>query len=449
MPIYVNDKGVSLTSEKGGGQVLQVLQGLMGKADMQESDYRKLMGRLAPQELKGVLLDDYLVGKPVGEGGFATVHVGRQLSTGRQVAVKILRDAMPEDSKLRFQQEAAFLAKLQHPNIVAAISYGEGTWSPPRSFKLDEAWFEEKFKKSAPVKTFIALEWVDGQTLDDAFQSQQRLDHTAVTRHFYTAARAIQAVHAASLIHRDIKPSNLMLTQAGQLKIMDFGIARSAHEDRTLQTQTGHALGTPAYMSPEQIRAVDAESEVGPATDVYSLCATFYELYTAKRVFGHDSRPADTVRSMKLSGVLPERPTAASTSLAWEIETLLIGGMQPELSDRVPSMQALADDLQRVLSDRPIQYRRPSLARRVQLAYRRNQFAARVSGVAAVAVAAVALVAYVLVSAANLKTETVDKERERQAELATSRGVSTSLLTAYREQQNGNLELAQNALDEI
>jgi hypothetical protein len=108
--------------------VLLAIQRLLGRSDLQEDNLRRLLDRLAPEELKGVLLGDYLVGRPVGRGGYATVHLGTQLSTGRKVAVKILNDGMPEYSRARFQQEAVFLSRLNHPHVIGILGYGEDAW---------------------------------------------------------------------------------------------------------------------------------------------------------------------------------------------------------------------------------------------------------------------------------------------------------------------------------
>ena len=372
---YVAEGREPKYSAEGGARVIQSLQRLLGKAGAQERDFRKLLSKLAPEEVKGALMGDFLVGRPVGEGGFATVHLGRQLSTGRQVAIKILHDGTPEDIQLRFQQEAAYLSRFSHPNIVGVYAYGEETWRWPRSFSLSgEPWFE-KFSRSAPVKTFIALEWIEGETLESLYQ--KRLKNPVALeqqmRWFLQAANALSAVHGTGLIHRDIKPGNLMVNAEGTIKLMDFGIARTQSEERTIQTTTGKTIGTPAYMSPEQIRAADAEAEVGPGTDIYSLCATFYELCTGTRLYHHDRESAETVKTQKLAGRMPDSPRKQVKGLPWEVETILLGGLEPELSDRYRTAAEVERDVRHFLADEPIEHKRPSAIRRVRLAYRRNR----------------------------------------------------------------------------
>lgn len=378
--IYVSPTGESFYSEARASAVMQSFARLLGKTETQETAFRRLISQSAPEDVKGVLMGDFLVGKPAGSGGFATVHVGRQLSTGRKVAVKILHDGMPEEAKLRFQHEARVLSLLKHPNIVVVYGSGEESWSAPRAFSLsEEEWFQ-KFSKTAPVKSYIAMEWIAGRTIDDYIRPSNIVQPSerAIAEWFRQAASALSAAHLTGIIHRDVKPSNLMVTEDGQVKLMDFGIARSQAEAGSIRTATGQAIGTPAYMSPEQIRASDAETEVGPATDVYSLCATFYELFTKRRLYDHDSQTIETVRTSKLEGKAPLPPRAHVKGLPWELEAILLGGLEHEVADRYRSAADLERDLHRFLHDEPIEYRRPSLWRRAQLGYRRNRTVANV-----------------------------------------------------------------------
>src|SRR5262249_33706455 len=159
-----------------------------------------------------------------------------------------------------------------------------------------EPWYQE-WERSAKVKWFIALEWIYGQTLDAVFRrsAEERPDLPTLVEWFAQAAEGLAAMHDNRLVHRDGKPRNLRQTSGGRIKLMDFGIARTQDESESLRTATRHALGTPAYMSPEQLRASEAASMVGPASDVYSLCATFYELFTGERLFRHREDDAATV----------------------------------------------------------------------------------------------------------------------------------------------------------
>lgn len=382
---FSGDDGDPLVDEALAGPVLRSIARMLGEAETSERELKKLLKRLAPEELRGVVLDDYLIGRVVGEGGFATVHLARQLSTGRRVAVKILRDSATAEDAARFQKEAEFLSLLNHPNIVQVIGYGDGTWLVPRNVDLSgETWFEPVFARGKPAKTFIALEWVEGRTLEEVWKQIVAHDpeapsHLEITNWLEQAARALDVVHGVGLIHRDIKPSNLMVAADGKLKLMDFGIARSQSATRTIQTRSGEAPGTLAYMSPEQLRMRHSEAGVGSPTDVYSLCATFYELYTGTRIFEWDlddtrisqGQLDETSHYKREHAQRPAAPRIALPRAGSEVRALLQGGLEPEPKDR-PSAGVLASDVALALASRPILYRPPGAARRVQLAYRRN-----------------------------------------------------------------------------
>ena len=387
-------------------EVLASIGRLTGAEAVERDKLRRQLGQLAPEELQGVLLDDFLVGRKLGEGGFGTVHLARQLSTGRQVAVKLLHAGLGEEVKARFAQEARLLAQFDHPNIVRVIGSGEAVWRVPRDFSpAGQPWFDE-LAGSPRRRCWLAMEWVRGRTLEEVYRSE-RPPVAALADWMRQSAEALEAVHAAGLVHRDVKPSNLMVSERGLVKLMDFGVARSQSEERTLYTETGRQLGSPPYMSPEQLRARDADAEVGPLSDVYSLCATFYELFTRHRLYAHETTDARTVEAKKLTGELPARPRALLATLPWEIETIVMGGLEPLAADRYRSTGALARDLRHVAVNEPIEYRRPSLVRRAVLAYRRNR----------VVVISTAAVLAVIVTATGLVYRAAQGER-REAERA-------------------------------
>ena len=310
-------------------EIVRAFQHALGQTELQQTAFREMLFRLAPEEIRGVLLGDFLLGPPVAEGGFAVVHKGYQLSTQRKVALKVFPDALTESKRALMRKEAAHLGAFNTPEIVRLIGLYENVpWVMPADISLSaEPWFQV-YKKTSPFKTFLAMEWVDGEKLDEVI----RRPTTAapgiqiLVEWFATAAEALTKVHAhpGGLVHRDITPNNLMVTVDGQLKLMDFGIARGETERRDLMTRTQLGVGTPAYMAPEQLDEVWTDR-----SDVYSLCATFYELFARKRLYDHDRSTIAEINEKKRAGIAPDSPRQCHRDVPWEIDILLLGGLLP------------------------------------------------------------------------------------------------------------------------
>ncbi len=367
-------------------ELLDAFQHVLGQAELRQASFRELMKRLAPDEHRGVLVGDFLLGPPAAEGGFAVVHRGYQLSIERKVALKIFPDGLTASKRALLRKEAERLGSFNTPEIVRLIGfYEEIPGSAPRDVSLaGEAWFAD-FKKASPFKTFLAMEWVEGEDLKAVFARppEGRPGDDTLIAWFHSAAEALAKVHAAGLTHMDVTPSNIRVTPEGQVKLMDFGIARSEAERQDLITRTRLGVGTPEYMAPEQF-----DDRANRQSDVYSLCATFYELFTGRRLREPD--PDGSGRPWR-EGTAIVPPRAIRREIPWEVETLLLGGLGFEPADR-PTSRQLADDLGRLRQDRPIEYRRPPLRRRAALWYRRHRPAVRVAAPALGALAALAIV---------------------------------------------------------
>ena len=362
-------------------EIMVTFRQLLGAAEADEDNFRRLMARLLPEEQRGVQLGEYLVGKPVGEGGFARVHTGWQLSTGRKVAIKILRDGLPREYRERFQDEASYLGRLDHPGIVGVLGQGIATWTPREHADLSkDEWFQD-FKRST-IKEFIALEFIEGHSLEQIYSAPDESPEVdELIEWFAQAAEALAEVHSLeNLVHRDIKPSNLIVTPEGQLKLLDFGIARSQVEARTMYTHLGKDAATPVYAAPEQLRQ-DKVDQVGPMSDIYGLCATFYELFCQARLYDYDVVGVAEATNRKLNGVPPPPPRREGKKVPWEVKVLLLDGLQADPSLRPHSAKELAEDLRRVQRNEPIHHRRPPFARRVALWGRRHKRPLQVSSV--------------------------------------------------------------------
>ena len=200
-----------------------------------------------------MLGDRYQIGEVIGRGGMAEVHEGRDLRLGRRVAVKILRPDLARDPSFqaRFRREAQSAAALNHPNIVAVYDTGEDTL-------MGEG-------ETAVIVPYIVMEYVDGMTLRQLLASGRRLLPERALEISAGVLSALDYAHRHGIVHRDIKPANVMLTRTGDVKVMDFGIARAMNDTNTAtMTAAQSVMGTAQYLSPEQARGevVDARSDL-------------------------------------------------------------------------------------------------------------------------------------------------------------------------------------------
>ncbi len=207
----------------------------------------------------GERLGSFWIESVLGAGSTAVVYRGSNEKTGRAAAVKALRSELPEAAKFhaRFEREAAILQQLRHPNIVRFQAMG-------------------RFRETS----YIAMEYVEGATLVKILEDRGRLPWKYVAELGIQVCDALQYVHQHSVVHRDVKPSDLMLTTDGQIKLIDFGIAKDL--GATALSAAGRTVGTPAYMSPEQIRGTPAVSH---KADLYALGGVLYEMLVGKPPF--------------------------------------------------------------------------------------------------------------------------------------------------------------------
>lgn len=213
----------------------------------------------------------YEVGEVIGRGGMAEVHRGRDLRSGLPVAVKLLRRDLAPDPLFQamFRREAQTLAGLRHPSIVTVYDTGDDVVGTGSAQELHVP--------------FLVLEYVAGQPLADLLR-QGGLTPGEAIRHQLDILSALEVSHRAGVVHRDIKPANVMITPYGGVKIVDFGIARSSTDPATTVTAAPGVLGTPRYLSPEQVRGVTADAR----SDLYSAGCLLYELLTGRPPFEGD-----------------------------------------------------------------------------------------------------------------------------------------------------------------
>jgi eukaryotic-like serine/threonine-protein kinase len=226
--------------------------------------------RVTTAETAQLLDGRYRIERELGVGGMARVVLAHDVSLGRPVALKVPAAHLAEDAGFleRFRREAVATASLGHPNIVAVYDRGEAGGLP-----------------------YIAMEYVSGRTLRQVIDDDAPLAEPLAADLAVQALRALDFAHTRGVVHRDVKPHNMVVREDGQLKVMDFGIARSSGGETAL-TLAGSVLGTAQYLSPEQARG----RPVGPGSDIYSMGVVLFEMLTGTLPFDGATPMAIAVR---------------------------------------------------------------------------------------------------------------------------------------------------------
>jgi serine/threonine-protein kinase len=273
-----------------------------------------------PAKPGDVVADRYELEELCGSGGMSSVFRARDVQLDRSVAIKILHERYVDDPEYveRFRREARAVARLSHPNIVTVIDRGE-----------DEG------------RQYIVFEHVDGENLKELVVRTGRLPVRRAVELALSVADGLAFAHEHGLVHRDVKPQNVLLSREGDVKVTDFGIARSLDVEHGV-TQTGTVLGTGEYLAPEQANG----KPVSPATDVYSLGVVLWELLAGDVPFSGENFVAVALRHVNepppsLSQVRPDVPPR----LAAAVERALA----KDPSQRFSSMAALASELRACL----------------------------------------------------------------------------------------------------
>ncbi|MBI2930931.1 MAG: serine/threonine protein kinase, partial [Planctomycetes bacterium] len=298
-------------------------------------------------EVGRTLAGRYEIVRRLGEGAMAAVYEARDRQLDRRVAVKILSDALRSEGKLleRFHREALIVARLRHANLATVYDVGEDDGTP-----------------------YIAMELVEGRTLAELFADHE-LSLRARVVLLAKVADALHYAHTQGVVHRDLKPQNILVDKGGEPRVVDFGLAHVMEGGGTL-TRSGAVLGTPLYMSPEQVRGgkkIDARS------DVWSLGVILYEGLVGRVPFTADR--LETLYRL----ILLEEPRALRSlvrTLPADLETVCLKALEKEPGRRYVSARALAEDLRRWLGGEPIAARPPSVALRLRRLVRRRPFAA-------------------------------------------------------------------------
>ena len=280
---------------------------------------------------------DYELLEEIARGGMGIVYKARQVSLNRIVALKMILSGQlaTEDDIKRFQIEAEAAANLHHPHIIPIYEVG----------KQDG-------------QHYFSMEYVDGTSLSQMAR-EGPLSPKRAARYVQQVAEAIDYGHQCGVTHRDIKPSNVLVDSADRARVTDFGLAKRVEEEGDL-TATGQPVGTPPYMSPEQIAG--RRDQIGPISDVYSLGALFYELLTGRPPFGGKNSLETFIQIRERCAKLPRQ---LNPHVPRELEMICMKCLEKDPKDRYPSARAMASDLNRFLSGDSISISSTGLFERV------------------------------------------------------------------------------------
>ncbi|MCM2420450.1 Stk1 family PASTA domain-containing Ser/Thr kinase [Streptomyces sp. RKAG293] len=272
----------------------------------------------------------YELGSVLGRGGMAEVYLAHDTRLGRSVAVKTLRVDLARDPSFqaRFRREAQSAASLNHPSIVAVYDTGEDY--------VDGI--------SIP---YIVMEYVDGSTLRELLHSGRKLLPERSLEMTVGILQALEYSHRAGIVHRDIKPANVMLTRNGQVKVMDFGIARAMGDSGMTMTQTSAVIGTAQYLSPEQAKG----EQVDARSDLYSAGCLLYELLTVRPPFVGDSPVAVAYQHVREE---PQPPSNFDPEITPEMDAIVLKALAKDPDYRYQSADEMRADIESYLDGQPV-----------------------------------------------------------------------------------------------
>jgi serine/threonine-protein kinase len=266
----------------------------------------------------------YAISEYLGQGGMSTVYRGTDIKLGRQVAIKVMRANLAGDEQFRtrFRQEAQAASRLAHPGIVRVLDAGDDliqTGEGPQRLP------------------FIVMEFVDGKNLRE-IADEGRLSQAEACRVVDAVLGALEYSHRAGIVHRDIKPANIMITRSGQVKVMDFGIARAVSETSSTVQQTTAILGTAAYFSPEQAKG----ETVDIRTDLYSTGVLLYELLTGDVPFRGETAVAVAYQHVSER---PQPPSERDPEISPALDRVILHSLAKDRTRRFQSASEFREAL--------------------------------------------------------------------------------------------------------
>jgi serine/threonine protein kinase/tetratricopeptide (TPR) repeat protein len=354
------------------------------QADAKEFLREALVSNVAPTLQPGQNFESYRIVRLIAEGGMGEVYLAEDEELKRKVAIKLIKGHATKEILRRFQTERQILANLQHPNIAQLYEAGATSAGLP----------------------FFVMEYVEGKPIDE-FIRDEELSLGERLKLFRAVCSAVSYAHQNLVIHRDIKPGNVFVTKAGEVKLLDFGIAKLLQQEdaegEAAATATMFRALTPQYASPEQVKG----NPITTASDVYSLGVLFYELLTGQRPYKlkhrtaeeitkaiceqEPTKPSSVVRDQRSEVSKSEQPAVAGGQspqsairnpklLRGDLDNIILKALRKEPSRRYASVEQLSEDIRRYLEGLPVSARKTTLGYRTSKFIKRNRL-----GVAAAA----------------------------------------------------------------
>jgi serine/threonine protein kinase len=408
-------------------------------------------------------LGDFELLRELGRGGMGIVYEARQVSLSRKVALKVLSGGLGLTSKAiqRFRREAEAAAKLHHTNIVPIYATGEEDGTHFYAMELIDGFSLDhvirKMRDGAALNPGEAAKavpegpatvdlgatgpYTPETTPNSAAASATSSSLGSGSQYFDTIARqiaevadALEYAHKDGVIHRDIKPSNLLVSLAGRFSLNDFGLARMLEQPG--MTMTGEFVGTPAYMSPEQITA--GRAPLNHRTDIYSLGATLYELLTLQRPFTGERRDEVIAQIMHKE---PKAPRKVNAKVPVDLETICLKAMEKDPDRRYQTAGELAEDLRRYVNRFAISAKRAGVVERTMKWIRRHPAVAVSLAIFVIAVLAVSGFAY--------RAYQSEQQRLSEREQARKQLLDEKIRNAYLVATSGDLKKTEEAIREI
>jgi len=322
--------------------------------EQSETGVDGLLGGYAPLAPLPETIGKYRILSEIGEGGMGTVYEAEQDSPRRKVALKVIKaGVVSKNLLLRFEIEAQILGKLDHPGIATIFEAGT-------------------FDEGQGVQPFFAMEFVQGELLTD-YADKHKLGTRDRLGLLAKIADAVQHAHQKGVIHRDLKPGNILVNNEGQIKILDFGVARATDADiqtATMQTDIGQLIGTIPYMSPEQ--ASGNPDDLDTRSDVYALGIIGYELLTGQMPYDVKQKMIhEAVRVIREDE--PKTLSSINKTFRGDVEIIVSKALIKEKERRYQSASDLASDIGRYLNNEPIEARPPSVWYQLSKFSRRNK----------------------------------------------------------------------------